>query len=126
MTSSRSREAISPLRTRMLEDMAIRKFTEDTQRDYVRAVKKLAAYLGRPPDTATPDDLRRFQLHLTNSGVGVPTINSTVSALRFFFKVTLGRDGLDRCTQFVHYPRKLPVVLIPEEVARLLDSTTRQ
>jgi len=122
MTSSPSREAISPLRARMLEDMAIRKFSWDTQRNYIAAVKKLSTYLGRPPDTATPEDLRRFQLHLTRNGVGVPTINSTVSALRFFFKVTLGRDGMDRCTQFVHYPRKLPVVLSPEEVSRLLDS----
>lgn len=122
MTSSPSREAISPLRARMLEDMAIRKFTANTQRNYVAAVKKLANYLGRPPDSASPEELRGFQLHLTRTGVGVPTINNTVAALRFFFKVTLGRDGMDRCTQFVHQPRKLPVVLSPEEVARLLES----
>lgn len=121
MTSTSSREAISPLRARMLEDMAIRKFSADTQRNYIAAVKKLADFLDRPPDTATPEDLRRFQLHLTRSGAGTPTINNTVSALRFFFKVTLGRDGLDRCTQFVREPRKLPVVLSPEEVSRLLD-----
>jgi site-specific recombinase XerD len=122
MTSTFLHKAISPLRTRMIEDMTIRKFTPDTQRNYIAAVKKFADYLHRPPDTATPEDLREFQLHLTRSGVGVPTINSTVAALRFFFKVTLGRDGMDRCTQFVHYPRKLPVVLSPEEVSRLLDS----
>lgn len=121
MTSTSSREAISPLRARMLEGMAIRKFSADTQRNYIAAVKKLADFLGRPPDTATPEDLRRFQLHLTRSGAGTPTINNTVSALRFFFKVTLGRDGIDRCTQFVREPRKLPVVLSPEEVSRLLD-----
>lgn len=122
MTSTHLRKAISPLRARMIEDMTIRKFTAKTQRDYIAAVKKLADFLRRPPDTATPEDIRGFQLHLTLSGVGVPTINSTVAALRFFFKVTLGRDGMDRCTQFVHCPRKLPVVLSPEEVFRLLDS----
>lgn len=121
MTSTLSREAISRLRTRMIEDMTIRKFTADTQRNYIAAVKKFADYLGRPPDTATPEELRGFQLHLTRNGAGVPTINNTISALRFFFKVTLGRDGIDRCTQFVHEPRKLPVVLSPPEVARLLD-----
>lgn len=121
MTSTSSQEAISPMRARMIEDMAIRKFTQTTQRNYIAAVKKLSAYLGRPPDTATPEDLRRFQLHLTRSGVGAPTINNTVSALRFFFKVTLGRDGIERCTQVIREPRKLPVVLSAEEVGRLID-----
>jgi hypothetical protein len=65
---------ISPLRQRMLEDMSLRGFTPDTQRDYIRAVKKLAAFLGRSPDAATAEDLRAFQLHLTASGVQPPTI----------------------------------------------------
>ena len=64
-----SQKPISPLRQRMLEDMSLRGFTPDTQRDYVRAVKKLAAFLGRSPDAATAEDLRAFQLHLTASGV---------------------------------------------------------
>ena len=66
--------------------------------------------------------MRRYQLHLTASGVGVPTLNQTVSTLRFFFKVTLGRSDIVNHTQFVREPRKLPVVLSPEEVARLLDA----
>jgi len=102
--------------------MTIRKFTPKTQHDYLQRVKNFAAYLGRSPDTASSEDVRRYQLHLTASGVGVPTVNQTVSTLRFFFKVTLGRPDLVERTAFVREPRKLPVVLSPEEVARLLDA----
>ncbi len=115
-------EAMTPLRRRMIEDMAIRKFAPKTQHDYVQRVKNFAAFLGRSPDTASFEDVRRYQLHLTMSGVGVPTVNQTVSTLRFFFKVTLGRSDIVNHTQFVREPRKLPVVLSPEEVARLLDA----
>ena len=115
-------KAISPLRQRMIEDMTIRKFASKTQHDYLQRVKNFTAYLGRSPDTASSEDLRRYQLHLTASGVGIPTLNQTVSTLRFFFKVTLGRPDLVERTAFVHEPRKLPVVLSPEEVARLLDA----
>src|SRR5882672_6778157 len=79
-----SEKPISPLRQRMLEDMSLRGFTPDTQRDYIRAVKKLAAFLDRSPDTATAEDLRAFQLHLTAAGVQPPTINATVTMPRFF------------------------------------------
>jgi len=115
-------EAMSPLRRRMIEDMTIRKFAPKTQHDYVQRVKNFAAFLGRSPDTASFEDVRRYQLHLAESGVGVPTINQTVSTLRFFFKVTLGRPEIVEHTHAVHEPRKLPVVLSPEEVARLLDA----
>jgi integrase/recombinase XerD len=64
-----SEKPISPLRQRMLEDMSLRRFTPDTQRDYIRCVKKLAAFLGRSPDTATAEDSRAFQLHLSATGV---------------------------------------------------------
>ena len=115
-------EAVSPLRRRMIEDMTIRKFAPKTQHDYVQRVKNFAAFLGRSPDTASFEDVRRYQLHLAASGVGVPTINQTVSTLRFFFRVTLRRHDIVEHTTFVHEPRKLPVVLSPEEVARLLDA----
>jgi site-specific recombinase XerD len=115
-------EAMSPLRRRMIEDMTIRKFAPKTQHDYVQRVKNFAAFLGRSPDTASFEDVRRYQLHLAASGVGVPTINQTVSTLRFFFKVTLGRSEIVEHTHAIHEPRKLPVVLSPEEVARLLDA----
>ena len=117
-----SEKPISPLRQRMLEDMSLRGFTPDTQRDYIRAVKKLAAFLGRSPDTATAEDLRAFQLHLTATGVQPPTINGTVTVLRFFFKVTLDRPETTRHLVFVYEPRKLPRVLAPEEVLRLLEA----
>ena len=115
-------EAVSPLRRRMIEDMTIRKFAPKTQQDYVQRIKNFAAFLGRSPDTASFEDVRRYQLHLAESGVGVPTINQTVTILRFFFKVTLGRPEIIEHTHFIHEPRKLPVVLSVEEVARLLDA----
>jgi site-specific recombinase XerD len=87
-------EAMSPLRRRMIEDMTIRKFAPKTQHDYVKGIKNFTAFLGRSPDTATLEDVRRYQLNLAASGVDVPTINQTVSTLRFFFKVTLGRPCL--------------------------------
>jgi integrase/recombinase XerD len=115
-------EAMSPLRRRMIEDMTIRKLAPKTQRDYVQRIKNFAAFLGRSPDTASFDDVRRYQLHLASSGVGVPTINQTVSTLRFFFRVTLRRHEIVEHTHIIHEPRKLPVVLSAEEVARLLDA----
>ena len=115
-------EAMSPLRRRMIEDMTIRKFAPKTQHDYVQRVKNFAAFLGRSPDTASFEDVRRYQLHLTTSGVGVPTVNQTVSTLRFFFRTTLKRHDILEHTHFIHEPRKLPVVLSPEEVAGLLDA----
>jgi integrase/recombinase XerD len=115
-------EAMSPLRRRMIEDMTIRKFAPKTQHDYVQRVKNFAAFLGRSPDTASFEDVRRYQLHLTKSGVGVPTVNQAVSTLRFFFRTTLKRHDILEHTHFIREPRKLPVVLSPEEVARLLDA----
>jgi len=115
-------EAMSPLRRRMIEDMTIRKFAPKTQHDYVQRIKNFAGFLGRSPDTATFEDVRRYQLHLVASGVGVPSINQTISTLRFFFRVTLRRHDIVEHTHVIHEPRKLPVVLSVEEVARLLDA----
>lgn len=115
-------ECISPLRQRMIDDMSVRHFGEKTRQDYIRAVKNLTLFLQRSPDTASNEDLRRFQLHLAEQRVGAPTINSTVSALRFFFTVTLDRADAVRHLSFVHEPRKLPLVLSPEEVARFLEA----
>ena len=115
-------QAISPLRRRMIEDMTIRKFAQKTQHDYVQRVKNFASYLNRSPDTANPEDVRGFQLHLASSGAGVPKINITISALRFLFNVTLDRPDLSRHLSTVHEPRKVPVVLSPEEVTRFLEA----
>ena len=117
-----SDKPLSPLRVRMVQDMTVRNFVPDTQREYIRAIKKLAAFLGRSPDTATAEDLRAFQLHLTQTGTNPPTINATVTALRFFFKVTLDRPETTRHLVFVFEPRKLPRVLPPEDVLRLLEA----
>lgn len=115
-------KAMSPLRRRMIEDMTIRKFAPKTQHDYVQRIKNFATFLGRSPDTASFEDVRRYQLHLAESGVGVPTRNQNVATLRFFFRVTLRRHAIVEHTTFIHEPRKLPVVLSPEEVARLLNA----
>jgi integrase/recombinase XerD len=114
--------ALSPLRRRMIEDMTVRNFVEKTRNDYIRQVKNLTAFLGRPPDTATAEDLRLYQLHLTEAGVRSPSINAAVSALRFFFSVTLDRPDVTKLLTFVAEPRKIPVVLSPEEVARFLEA----
>jgi integrase/recombinase XerD len=113
---------VNPLRRRMIEDMTIRKLAPRTQASYIRAVKSFTAFLGRSPDRASAEDLRRYQLHLSSSGVAAPSLNATVTALRFFFTVTLGRSELTGRMPFVREPRKLPVVLSPEEVARFLEA----
>jgi integrase/recombinase XerD len=104
--------------------MTVRGFKEDTRRDYVRHVRAFAAFIGRSPDTATAEDLRLFQLHQTQSGMQPPSINSAVSALRFFFTVTLDRPDLARRLTVVPYPRRMPAVLSVEEVTLLLRAAT--
>jgi site-specific recombinase XerD len=115
-------KVLSPLRRRMIEDMTIRKLAPKTQQGYIRTIKDLAVFLGRSPDTASYEDVRRFQLRLAETGAHTPVLNHTVTALRFFFRVTLRRYDIIEHTTFIHEPRKLPVVLSPQEVARLLDA----
>ena len=115
---------ISPLRRRMIEDMTVRKLAARTQEGYIRAVKSFSAFLGASPDTARFADLRRYQLHLVSSGAGVPTINHAMTALRFLFAVTLRKPDIVIRLPFIREPRRLPVVLSPEEVARLLDAAS--
>jgi integrase/recombinase XerD len=125
MTSDTSPRPISPLRARMIEDMTLRGFNEHTRRDYVRQVRSFMAFIGRSPDTATAEDLRLFQLHQTRIGMQPPSINSAVSALRFFFAVTLDRPDLSRRLTVVPYPRRIPTVLSAEEVTLLLRAATK-
>jgi integrase/recombinase XerD len=117
-----SDKPINPLRQRMIDDMTARRFSEDTQRDYVRNVRNFTAFLGRSPDTATSEDLRRFQLHLARQQISPGSINAAIAALRFFFTVTLERPDLVRPLRIVNEPRRAPVVLSQEEVARLLEA----
>jgi site-specific recombinase XerD len=117
-------KAISPLRRRLIEDMTIRRLSPNTQHQYIRHVKSFADFVGRSPDKATAEDVHRYQLYLGSIGTTVPTVNAGASALRFFFKVTLRRSDLVDAVVSVREPRRLPVVLSPEEVARLLASTT--
>src|SRR5947199_284416 len=122
MISHSSHRPASALRVRMIEDMSVRGFSEKTRNDYIRNVRAFAAFIGRSPDTATAEDLRRFQLHQTQSGMQPPSINSAVSALRFFFTVTLDRPDLARRLTIVRQPRRLPPVLSVEEVTLLLQA----
>ena len=122
MTSTPSPRPVSALRARMIEDMMVRGFTEETRTDYVRRVRAFAAFIRRSPDTATAEDLRRFQLHHRQSGVQPPSINNSVSALRFFFTATLDRPDLARRLTVVREPLRLPTVLSVEEVTLLLQS----
>lgn len=112
---------VSPLRQRMIEDMVMRKMSDKTQAAYIRAVKTFTGYLGRSPDTATAEDLRRYQLHLVERGVSPISVNAAITGLKFFFDVTLSQAEVVSKLSPVHVPRRLPVVLSPEEVARLLE-----
>lgn len=115
--------AVSPLRQRLIDEMEMRRFCRETQRNYIRDVGRFATFLGRSPDTATAEDVRRFQVEQSDQGVPVPTMNSIVSALRFFFLQTIDRPDLARKLIRMKRIRKLPVVLSPDEVARLLGAT---
>jgi integrase/recombinase XerD len=115
-------QAVSPLRRRMIEDMTVRGFGEKTQIDYIRQVRNFTIFLDRSPDLAEPEDLRRYQVHQREQKVQPPTMNSAVAALRFFFTTTCNRPDMVRHLRIVRQPRKLPVVLMPEEVARLIEA----
>jgi integrase/recombinase XerD len=110
----------SPLRQRMIEDMRMRKLEPRTQDAYIRAVCKLTDYLKRSPDTATVEDLRSFQLHLVDTGTSPVTLNATLTGLKFFFDITLGRGELMARMQPVKLPRTVPVVLSMKEAAALI------
>jgi len=113
-------EAITPLRQRMIEDMNARKLGKDTQRGHVYSCKRFAAFLNRSPDTATAEDIRRFQLHLCETGTSICNRNRIMTGLRFLFRVTLRR--LDLAAEIYHLrePQKIPLVMSPDETRRLL------
>lgn len=112
--------SISPLRARMLDDMALRRLSPKSQSRYLRAVESLAVFLKRSPDRANAEDLRRFQLDMVKRGVSRTTINATISGLRFFFEVTLERPQVMRKMKALAVERKLPVILSVPEMAQLI------
>ena len=115
-----TQEKMSPLRARMIEDMRIRGMGDKSQQAHIRAIKDFAGFLGRSPDTATPEELRAYQLHMTDTEVTPSVYNTRITALRFFFGMTCGREEMKRYMQFRTEPRKLPAVLSAEEVSELL------
>jgi len=115
---------VSPLRQRMNEDMAARKLNQHNRRSHISSCKRFAAWLKRSPDTATPDEVRRFQLHLIESGASICNRNRIMTGVRFLFRVTLRRHDLAAEVWHLTEPQKLPPVLSPEEVKRVLTMMT--
>jgi integrase/recombinase XerD len=113
-------EAITPLRQRMIEDMNARKLGAHTQRSHIHSCKRFAAFLKRSPDTATCEDIRRFQLHLADTGTSICNRNRIMTGLRFLFRVTLRRLDLAAEIYHLHEPQKIPQVMSPDETRRLL------
>jgi site-specific recombinase XerD len=115
---------VSPLRQRMLEDMAARQLNPHTQGSHISSCKRFAAWLKRSPDTATPDEVRRFQLYLIESGASICNRNRIMTGIRFLFRVTLRRHDLAAEVWHIKEPQKLPPVLGPDEVKRVLTLAT--
>ena len=115
-----STDSVSPLRRRMIEDMNARKLCAGTQRGHLRGCKRFAAFLKRSPETATAEDIRRFQLHLAEAGLSICTRNQIMTGVRFLLRVTLRR--LDLAAEIYHLrePQKIPLVMSPDETKRLL------
>jgi integrase/recombinase XerD len=114
---------VSPLRQRMIEDMAARKLNPHTQRSHIQSCKRFAAWLKCSPDTATPDEVRLFQLYLVESGMSICNRNRIMTGVRFLFRVTLRRHDLAAEVWHIKEPQKLPPVS-PEEVKRVLTMAT--
>ena len=104
-----STDAVSPLRQRMIEDMNARKLCAGTQRGHISSCKRFAAFVKRSPDTATLEDIRRFQLHLAEIGVSICNRNRIMTGLRFLFRVTLRR--LDLAAEIYHSNRPVMAAL---------------
>ena len=111
---------VSPLRQRMIEDMNARKLCAGTQRGHIQSCRRLAAFLKRSPDTATAEDIRRFQLHLSETGASICNRNRIMTGLRFLFRVTLRRLDLAAAIYHIREPQKIPLVMSQDETRRLL------
>ena len=115
-----STESITPLRQRMIEDMNARKLFAGTQKGHIRSCKRFASFLKRSLDTATAEDIRRFQLHLSETSVSICNRNRIMTGLRFLFRVTLRRLDLAAEIYHIREPQKIPLVMSPDETRRLL------
>jgi integrase/recombinase XerD len=115
-----STDAVTPLRQRMIEDMNARKLGAHSQRSHIYSCRRFAAFLKRPPDTATPDDVRRFQLHLAETGMSICNRNRIMTGLKFLFRVTLRRPDLAAEIYHLREPQKIPLVMSQDETRRLL------
>ena len=113
-------EAITPLRQRMVEDMKARKLCAGTQRGHILSCKRFAAFLKRSPDTASLEDIRRFQLHLAETSVSICNRNRIMTGLRFLFRITLRRLDLAEEVYHIREPQRLPLVMSVEEIKQLL------
>ena len=109
---------INPLRRRMIEDMKIRNLSPVTQRCYVHAVAKFARHFNRSPDQLELAEIRAYQIHLTSTGASWAAFNVAVSALRFFYGVTLGRAAMVERIPYARKQQQLPVILSADEVVR--------
>ena len=119
-----STKTVSPLRQRMIEDMNARKLGPHSQRSHIHSCKRFAAFLKRSPDTATPEDIRRFQLHLSEIGLSIPNRNRIMTGLKFLLRVTLRRLDLASEVYHLREPQKIPLVMSPDETRRLLAVAT--
>ena len=116
--------SVSPLRQRMIEDMTARKLDPHTQRGHIYSCRRFTAWLKRSPDTATADEVSLFQLHLVESGASICNRNRIVTGVRFLFRVTLRHYDLASEIWHIKEPLKLPPVLSPEEIKRILNMAT--
>jgi integrase/recombinase XerD len=119
-----STNTISPLRQRMIEDMNARKLGAGTQRGHIRSCKQFAAFLKRSPETATAEDIRRFQLHLSETGTSICNRNRIMTGVKFLLRVTLRRLDLAAEIYHIREPEKIPLVMSPDETRRLLAVAT--
>src|SRR5215472_13817485 len=117
-----TKEGVSPLRRRMIEDMTVRNLSPTTRKSYIQNVKKFSQHFGRSPDHLGCEEVRDYQVHLVSQGIAWATLNQVVSSLRFFYGVTLGCKDLPERIPYARRPKTLPVILSPEEVAAFLEA----
>jgi site-specific recombinase XerD len=114
---------MTQLRKKMLEELERRNYSHRTAKTYVRIIRDFAQHFHQPPDQLGPEQIRQYQAFLFQSKkLSAATVSQYVSALRFLFIKTLHRHFLTEHIPFPKSPQRLPVVLSPEEVTRLIDA----